>query len=129
MVLSGIVLISLFIASVLVVTDRTAAFYAPWSRAWELALGALLALDFSQTFARWLDRWNRMRVLYVAWVMLGLGIFFLHASDPFPGLTALIPTCAASLVIATGINTQGVLVPRTWLSSRVMVFVGLILLS
>lgn len=123
-VLGGLVAVSLLVATALVFTDRTAAFYAPWSRAWELALGALLALGLSQRWTVWLDRFGRVRVLSLAWVLLGVGVFFLHANDPFPGATALIPTAAACLVIVAG--TQAVAVPPTWLSSRPLVFVGLI---
>jgi len=53
-----VLLASLVWALVLVFIDRTQTFYAPWTRAWELMAGALLALQWQETGT--LPQWMRL---------------------------------------------------------------------
>ena len=83
--------------------DPTKAFYLPWSRAWELALGAAVA--YREMF------WRRdaarasssattdFAVLAGLALMVG-AVFLLDEAQPFPGWRALLPTCGCALVLA-----------------------------
>ncbi len=73
-----------------------AAFYSPLSRAWELMLGALLALEIAPPPGN--------RIAGDAMAALGLGLIVtaivsLTDSSPFPGLNALAPCLGTALVI------------------------------
>lgn len=102
--------------------DPTAAFYLPWGRAWELALGGLLA-------------WREVFVLHRAphppkpWSEIGAGLgvalilagyFYLDESQSFPGWRALIPALGCALVIAH----PGSTLAATVLGNRVAQFFG-----
>lgn len=115
--------VSLLYAVVLVFIDRTETFYAPWTRAWELLAGALLALQWLQTGT--LPAWMRLpSVQWGALLALMLGVFLLRSEYPFPGALALIPVVAAAVLIAgTG---QGRGTVSRLLASRPLVAIGLI---
>jgi hypothetical protein len=102
-------------------TDPTGAFYLLHSRAWELLLGALLALNVFPTTA------NRMvrNVEGLVGIALVLGsVLILSRSAPVPGLAA-VPACAgAALIIMSG--AQSDTLAARLLSLRFVVFVGLI---
>ena len=102
-----VVILSIFAASfvfsiVLTQSDPIGAFYLPWTRAWELALGALIA--YREVF--WLET-----LPYpsrpIANIGAGLGValmlsafLFMNETQLFPGWLAAIPTCGCALVIA-----------------------------
>jgi peptidoglycan/LPS O-acetylase OafA/YrhL len=101
------VILSVFLASfafsvALTPVDPIAAFYLPWSRGWELALGALIA--YREVF--WLKAlpFPSRRVANIGagvGIVLMLGAFlFLNETRPFPGWLAAIPTAGCALVIA-----------------------------
>jgi hypothetical protein len=101
--------------------DPIGAFYLPFGRAWELLLGAMLAMR-TQTAAgpRWLAE---------ALAVLGLGailwsVVTYPADTSFPGVKALVPCLGAALVIGSGMDHK-TMVARL-LSLRVPVFIGLI---
>jgi peptidoglycan/LPS O-acetylase OafA/YrhL len=121
----AMLVVSLLYASVLVFVNQTQTFYAPWTRAWELFAGALLALQLQQTGT--LPAWMRLR--YMQWgalVLLLLGVFLLRSEYPFPGALALIPVSAAAVLIAGTGQGQGQGTVTRLLASRPMVAVGLI---
>ena len=76
-----------------------AAFYLAPTRAWELLLGSLLALEaFPRLPSRLL-----MEVLAAAGLgLIAWGVVGLSATSPFPGLNALYPCLGAALVIYSG---------------------------
>jgi len=76
-------------------------FYLAPTRAWELALGALLAIAARHGFPRTLPgaRWcNTITLLALA--MIVAPIFLYQQHTRFPGLHALPPTLGAALIIA-----------------------------
>jgi len=93
-VLIGIVAVSLAVAVWLVAKDPEAAFYMLHSRAWELALGALIAC--APALSRRLDA-ELAGVLGAALILYG--VFALKVDDPFPGLNALYPCVGAALIV------------------------------
>jgi peptidoglycan/LPS O-acetylase OafA/YrhL len=114
-----------------------AAFYLPWNRLWELALGGVLAygqLDKGGQFARsdsglgaeksWLTMLFSPSTRGLLGVLLILAsCVIINERRAFPGWWALGPCLGTFLLISAG--------PQSWinrhlLSQRVMVFIGLI---
>jgi peptidoglycan/LPS O-acetylase OafA/YrhL len=114
-----------------------AAFYLPWNRLWELALGGVLAygqLDKSRQLARSDSGLgagkSRLTMLFSPSSRGFLGVLLILVScviinerRAFPGWWALGPCLGTFLLISAG--------PQSWinrrlLSQRVMVFIGLI---
>ena len=82
-------------------SNPTVAYFSPFTRAWELALGALIAVGTNQLF--------RLRP-HVAAAMgwLGLGAILISAvalntKTPYPGSLVAVPVVGAGLVIAGGV--------------------------
>ncbi|MGM9425541.1 acyltransferase family protein [Hydrogenophaga sp. MI9] len=120
-----VLLLSLLYSLWLLKADRTAAFYHPLSRFWELAAGALLAahtLRAPDGGAPDNRRWRT--VLAVAGLLLLTVVLVrLTPERRFPGGWALAAVVATSLLILSGPDTA---LHRRLLSHRVMVWVGLI---
>lgn len=101
--------------------DATAAFYLPFFRVWELTCGAWVALAAprSGTIRAWyLDTAVAIGVLIIG----GMSLLAIDRTF-FPGAWVGLPVLGACLVIAAGPGTR---LSGTVLSSRAMVFVGLI---
>jgi len=96
------------------------AFYMLPSRAWELMLGALLAIAAFPTPHR---RALREGLAAAGILLIGYSVLMFTPATPFPGLAALLPCVGAALVIYSGGARTGV--NRT-LSAKPLVFVGLI---
>ena len=117
-------LVSLVAAELALADDPKGAFYLPHLRAWELLLGALLAMATKQG---WLAALSLMPRLNHTLSVLGLGliVYAILAFGPetrFPGLSALVPCLGAALLIATGEQGQGPV--KALLALPPMVFVG-----
>ncbi|MEP6729795.1 MAG: acyltransferase family protein [bacterium] len=107
----------------LVSRNATAAFYSPFTRAWELMIGALLAMGSADD--RMQTAWRPMRELasIIGVVMLVGACVELNPRLPYPGWHTLLPTIGAALIIVAG--------PAAWVNQRVLanravVYVGLI---
>jgi peptidoglycan/LPS O-acetylase OafA/YrhL len=124
--------------------DPISTFYSPLSRFWELLFGALLAYIVYQSSDKTLagDGWTssirshlirlRDKVNFIFWSnlfsLLGTlffvsGVFLIDKFKAFPGWWALLPVLGAFFIIAAGPNG---IINRTVLSSRALVWVGLI---
>ena len=121
--------LAIFLASfaycvVLTPINPIGAFYLPWTRAWELALGALLA--YREVF--FLNRWpypsGRVNEIGAGLgiALIACGYLFLSEAQPFPGWRAAIPTAGCALVIAHPRSSIG----KTVLGNQVATFFGLI---
>jgi peptidoglycan/LPS O-acetylase OafA/YrhL len=94
-VLIGFIAIS-FAACVVVTTyDPQQAFYLPWFRAWQFAMGAAIA--FLPTLTRGNHAASVIGILLIAWAVFGF-----DESTVFPGYSALVPTLGAALIIVAG---------------------------
>src|SRR4249919_289534 len=83
-------------------TTPATAYYSSLTRAWELALGAALAIAAAQ-----LSRMPSPLQLVSGWTGLGciaVAAVAFSSSTPFPGYAALLPALGAALVIAAGIR-------------------------
>lgn len=100
-----------------------AAFYLLPFRAWELLLGALLALGALPVLGSRPAR-EALAALGVA-LVLGSAAALSHET-PFPGYHALFPTVGAALLIYTGDGNAGPTRVAAMLSSRLLVGIGLV---
>jgi peptidoglycan/LPS O-acetylase OafA/YrhL len=101
---------------------RDGAFYLIPTRAWELLMGAVLALRAAPTLRSPLLR-EGLAGLGLA--LIGAATFAYDSQTPFPGLAALPPCLGSALIIWTGQSGQPTLVARL-LSLRGFVLLGLV---
>ena len=116
----------LFLASLLgsaavVHRDQSAAFYMPYTRAWELLMGTILSLGM---FPRLRAAWLRNLIALAGLAMIAVSVLLYTNFTLFPGFSALLPCLGAALIIGAG-ESGGSLV-AAGLSWRPVVFVGLI---
>ncbi|MGY0536953.1 acyltransferase family protein [Nocardioides sp. YJ-D4] len=95
------VLVASFAASVVITaTDGAAAYFVTHTRAWEFAVGGLLAvlpISLSRAPARW-----AAPVAVLGWAGLLGALVLFRESLPFPGWVALLPVVGTALVIWAG---------------------------
>lgn len=121
-----------FAASIyLIGIDQMSAFYLPYSRFWELMLGALIAAWAHFHPAR-LISFNSQKVLgmlmadilsILGLACISLGYIFAKEDIDFPGYWALLPTVGCGLVIVAGVTSW---LNRNILANRFFVIIGLI---
>jgi hypothetical protein len=114
-------LTSFSISSVSAFLWPDAAFYSPWSRAWELLLGGMLALTAPR------EPWSaksRDMLAFIGLALIAIPVFLYSDQLPFPGLLALIPCAGAGMILYAGAD-GGCLITRL-LSTGGLVFIGLI---
>src|SRR5215475_3315130 len=101
--------------------SREATFYLAHTRAWELLLGTLIALEmfprFSGSLARNLASFTGLTLILASAV-------FYQKTTPFPGLAATLPCFGAAMIIAAG--RDGISLVAKALSLRPIVFIGTI---
>jgi peptidoglycan/LPS O-acetylase OafA/YrhL len=96
------------------------AYFSPFTRAWELALGAFLAVAASRKVrlpAGSVAGWLGAALIVVAAVRFS-------AATPFPGYAALLPTMGAALIIAGEFGGRPSLGVGRLLATRPMQYVG-----
>lgn len=99
-----------------------AAYFSTFGRAWELALGAVLALVGAV-------RIPRAAAAAIGWGGLGAiaySAFAFEASTPFPGIAALLPTVGTACVILAGssVHARARAAPASLLSLPPVRYVG-----
>jgi peptidoglycan/LPS O-acetylase OafA/YrhL len=107
----------------LVPRNLTADFYSPLSRAWELAVGALLAYWQLHRQSTQLAKPIAELTSFVGALLLVIAFILIDEKRHFPGLWALIPTLGAACLIASG-TTAGI--NQYLLAAKPMVWIGLI---
>jgi peptidoglycan/LPS O-acetylase OafA/YrhL len=105
-----------------VANSPTGAFYLAPPRAWELLLGALLALGAPPPVG---GRLAREAASSVGIVLILWSVFRFTQATPFPGANAVIPCAGAAMIIWAGHGEARPLVNRL-LSLKPVVFVGLV---
>lgn len=99
----------------------SAAFYLPITRAWELMVGAWLAIAHHHALP-WLSKWASAQS-WLGAILIALGIVLIRPEYGFPGFWALFPVVGTALLINAG--------PTTFLNGRLLslrpaVWIGLI---
>ena len=118
---AGAALLSFVVSVYGVAYKPSAAFYLAPTRAWELLIGALLAMG---VFRRELSGSTSAALGLTGLVLIGYAVFAFSSLTPFPGASALVPCLGTALVIYSGM-ASGNAVTRL-LSFRPIVFIGLI---
>lgn len=109
-------LVSSFVLNIALVGDHPAAtFFLPFTRAWELMAGALLAFFPQQ------PRAIRETAALAGIIAIEASFFLFNATTPFPGWAAALPVAGSSLLIMS----EGAFVNRI-LSLKPLIGVGLI---
>ena len=122
LVLAPAILASLALSAYAATTAPTANFFILPTRAWELLLGAALALGRVPRVQR---RWLAEVIGGVGLVLIAVAVFTFDETTPFPGLNALYPCLGSALLIYAGMSATPPLA-TTILSLRPLVAIGLI---
>ncbi|MET3925626.1 acyltransferase family protein [Devosia sp. 2618] len=116
--LGAVIVVSLVWSEVMVRQQSSQPFFLTHLRAWELAIGAIIAL--APAVKR---RWLAFVMDALGITLIGYAVFRLSAASPFPGASALWPCVGAALIVAQKDRAS----PIAWLlGTRLMVWVGLI---
>jgi peptidoglycan/LPS O-acetylase OafA/YrhL len=102
-------------------TQALLAFYSMPTRAWQFALGAILALAARRAPAANPDTRLGGIVAAAGVVSILASALFLHRQLSYPGIYALLPSAGAALVIAAGQQRNAV---HELLTNRVLVWLG-----
>ncbi len=79
------------------------AFFSPFTRAWELAAGALIAVGLLRLPSR-LPAWFGGLAVIAGLALIAVGVVLIDASVPYPGVAALLPVAGAVLVVVGGLR-------------------------
>jgi peptidoglycan/LPS O-acetylase OafA/YrhL len=99
---------------------RSAAFYLPITRFWELAVGGGVAAWYRQRQAG--SSWSSSAQSWIGVLLVVAGMVLISEGRSFPGAWALLPVVGTALIIGGGGRT----LPVRMLSSRAFVAVGVI---
>jgi len=116
-----VALVSFLVSIWGVVYQPSATFYLAPTRAWELLLGALLALNLFPPIGNPAVR-GTLGIIGLGLIMVS--VFAFSEKTPFPGLAALVPCGGTALIIYAG--SSGACLVSQLLSVRPAVFLGLI---
>lgn len=119
--MAGCIALSFAFSMATVYRDATADFYSPFTRFWELALGAMLAYVTLYRPAFAAKYRHALGWLGVALILVAVGS--LRADIAFPGAWALLPTVGAALLILSGAEAP---FNQRVLASPPFVWIGLI---
>lgn len=86
-------------------TEADPAYFSTATRAWELALGGLVAVAFARP--RRLSRWPAALLTVAGGGAIGAGCVLLSDATAFPGTAALLPTLGAAALIVAGLSHAG----------------------
>ena len=109
------------VSAVMVYVYQEGAFYLLISRAWELAIGSILALSLLPVLRH---RIQAELVSLTGLLMISLSVIFYHPALHFPGALALFPVLGAAAIIYAGSAGCDASINRI-LRSRPLAFVGL----
>jgi peptidoglycan/LPS O-acetylase OafA/YrhL len=104
LLLAAIVLVSFYYSVTVTEVDAPWAYFSMATRAWELGLGALVALVASNLaqlpgWLAWIGGWLGLAAVLAS-------AFIYNALTPYPGSAAALPVMGAAVLIACGCATQ-----------------------
>jgi peptidoglycan/LPS O-acetylase OafA/YrhL len=120
MVMAAIIIASFLWAMVETATAPTLAYFSTFTRAWELGIGALLAI--ASPLLRTIPTVLRPVLAWVGFAGIIASIFVVNDSMPFPAPWAALPVLATALVIGAGTGEKRSTVAP--LTNRAAVYVG-----
>ena len=100
-VLGAIIVASFTLSLLQTATNPTVAYFSPFTRAWELALGALVAVGSKQLLG--VPRAFASLMTWSGLVAIGVAAVVFNSHTPYPGSLVAIPVVGAALVIAGGV--------------------------
>lgn len=118
-----VLIVSSLISSIVITyTAALLAYFSPITRAWELCIGALIAILGSRLVIK------SARINF-ALVLVGLAAILLSAfvygpRTPFPGFLALVPVLGAAALIVAGNSGHENALTRYLIANRFMVWIG-----
>lgn len=98
-ILFALTVASFIAASLQLPVDQSAAFYLVQYRAWELLIGALLALGAVPQVSK---PWAAELLGALGLMMIAASVMLFSSETPFPGYAALLPCLGAALIIHSG---------------------------
>lgn len=122
-IIAAVALLSLVLAEHLVSSAPSATFFLLHSRAWELCIGALVALHLRKADPPDLSVPLAQVASLIGLGMIILPVFLYDAATPFPGMAAVPPVLGTALVI---VAAQPGTVAHRLLNVRLFVGLGLI---
>ncbi|MEO0024040.1 MAG: hypothetical protein RL196_481 [Actinomycetota bacterium] len=122
--LAVIVVSSLFASIWLTAADAPLAYFSTFTRAWEFAIGALLAVAIDDALLKAKQPKDRNPVwFWFGSVLMLSGIFLFSDTTPFPSFWAAVPTVGAALALYGGQSGNRFL-PRFLIELRATQFFG-----
>jgi peptidoglycan/LPS O-acetylase OafA/YrhL len=103
-------------------SNATWAYFSPLTRAWELALGALVAVA-APAIARLRLAWVSELLAVCGLIGIAVSALLLTSSTPYPGSAVALPVVSSAVLIAAGCSNPKTLVGRA-LSVRPMQWLG-----
>ncbi len=101
--------------------NKSATFYLAPTRAWELLVGSIIALNVISSIK---NDFLRSSIAVLGIVFIGYSVFSYTEATPFPGTAALLPVLGTGLLLFSGQGGSSVV--GQILSFRPLVFTGLI---
>jgi peptidoglycan/LPS O-acetylase OafA/YrhL len=120
--LTSLILVSFAWSVIETKSNATWAYFSPLSRAWELALGALVAV-LATVAARIRPSWLTELLSLCGITGIVISALVLNSSTAYPGSAVALPVISTALLIATGCANQRTLVGRA-LALRPMQWIG-----
>lgn len=121
-ILVAIMAVSYLYSILLTPINATAAFFSPLTRAWELAIGCLIAVAQPWLAAK-ISRSASTVLCWSGLVAIAWSVIFLDDTSRFPGWIAAVPVLGAAAFIVAGMHAQRT-VPAIVLGSRVPRYIG-----
>ena len=103
-------------------TDATVAYYSPWTRVWEIALGCLIALIPSAVANR-TPVWGTTSVSVLGLAAIASSAVFLDSTKPYPGILAWWPALGVAALLWANEHALR-FGPASWLSWRPLRYLG-----
>lgn len=103
-------------------SDATAAYYSPWTRIWEIALGSLVAL-IPSSYAKRTPAVLTTMISVGALLAIAGSVLYLDSTKPYPGILAWWPALAAAALLWANENAIR-FGPASWLSIRPLRYLG-----
>ncbi|SOD71578.1 peptidoglycan/LPS O-acetylase OafA/YrhL [Jatrophihabitans sp. GAS493] len=83
-------------------SNATVAYFSPFTRAWELGIGALIAVSGVALASTRMAKWIPFVAGWIGIVMIGYAAVHFTAATPFPGKAAALPVIGTGLLIIGG---------------------------